>query len=387
MAYIAGVDGIFRAVDVTKLKDRSFEIGPLRPPSEGGASSLLLRVTRNCPWNKCTFCFGSFYHREPFQVRPIDEIKADIASVDAISNEMEALSQKLGYAGKIEPLAAVLRGSQLYGKAVTSLTKDEFQNLYCLVTVFNWLVCGGKTAFLQDADTPIMDTNQLVEALRYLKKTFPSIERITSFARSRTLVEKKPEELKQLRQAGVIRLYVGLETGDDELLKYVAKGVTAEEHILAGKKAIEAGFELSECVMPGLGGKKMWVQHARNTAEVLNKINPHFIRLSPFVPVDNTPLLEAYQKGEFELTSPHQRLREIKLMIENLQVTSRVCFTHPFNASYRSGNRLIPLMKQDYDGYKFPEEKELALELINKGLQIDETAFWDVKKLAGINHL
>jgi len=97
--------------------------------------------------------------------------------------------------------------------------------------------------------------------------------------------------------------------------------------------------------MPGLGGKRLWIQHARNTARVLNEVNPNFIRLSPFVPVDGTPLLDAYRNGEFELTSPHERLREIKLLVENLQVTSRVCFTHNFNASYRLGNKLVPLMK------------------------------------------
>ncbi len=133
--------------------------------------------------------------------------------------------------------------------------------------------------------------------------------------------------------------------------------------------------------MPGLGGKSRWVQHARNTARVLSEINPHFIRLRPFVPRPDTPMLEAYQKGEYELTSPHERLQEIKLMIENLQVTSRVCFDHNLNTSYRVGGRLIPLMKQDYNGYKFPEEKEEVLEIINEGLQMDETVFVDMKDM------
>jgi len=139
--------------------------------------------------------------------------------------------------------------------------------------------------------------------------------------------------------------------------------------------------------MPGLGGKRLWIQHARNTARVLNEVNPNFIRLSPFVPVDGTPLLDAYRNGEFELTSPHERLREIKLLVENLQVTSRVCFTHNFNASYRLGNKLVPLMKQDYNGYKVPEEKKAVLELIDKGLQLDEKIFVDVNDIAGITHL
>jgi radical SAM superfamily enzyme YgiQ (UPF0313 family) len=174
-----------------------------------------------------------------------------------------------------------------------------------------------------------------------------------------------------------------LETGDDDLLSYVNKGVKAEEHIVAGKKAIEAGFELSEYIMPGLGGRSKWVQHAQNTARVLNEINPHFIRSRPFVPMYNTPMFEAYRKGEFELTSQHERLQEIKLMIENLQVTSRVCFDHSHNPSYRLGNRFIPLLKQDYSGYQFPEEKQVVLDLIIKGLEIDEKAFISASDMIG----
>jgi len=124
--------------------------------------------------------------------------------------------------------------------------------------------------------------------------------------------------------------------------------------------------------MPDLGGRSMSDQHARNTARVLNEINPHFIRSRPFVPRHKTPMFEAYQKGEFELTSPHERLQEIRLMIENLQVTCRVCFDHNLNPSYRSGDRLTPLLKQDYNGYQFPEEKEAVLELIDKGIKLDK---------------
>ena len=382
MAYVSGTGEAGLTVDTGKLKEYSFEIGPIRPPSEGGSFSLLIRATRNCPWNRCTFC--STYKNERFELRSVEEIKAEIDSARAIGDEIKALSWKLGYAGEIGSLAPILQSNVLYGKDARYLSSEELKNFYCVVNVFNWLYSGGKTAFLQDANTPVMRTDQLVEVIRYLKETFPSIERVTSYARSKTVARKKPEELSQLHQVGLSRLHIGLETGDDELLSYISKGVTAEEHIMAGKKALEAGFELSEYVMPGLGGKSRWVQHAQNTARVLNEINPHFIRLRPFVPRYDTPMFEAYQKGEFELTSPHERLREIRLMVENLQVTSRVCFDHNLNPSYRSGNSLIPLLKQDYNGYKFPEEKEMVLELINEGLQFDEKAFIDAKDMVGI---
>ncbi|MFC1939231.1 radical SAM protein [Chloroflexota bacterium] len=371
-------------VDIGKLKAHYFEIGSIRPPSEGGSFSLLLRVTRNCPWNRCAFCYGNPYNRQRFELRPIEGVKSDIDSAKAISDEIKALSWKLSYAGRIEPLATIIQRSLLYSR---NATDSEPDNIHCIINIFNWLCSGGKTAFLQDADTLIMRTHELVEVIKYLKETFPSIERVTSYARSKTLTRKKPEELDQLHEAGLSRLHVGLETGDDELLSYIEKGVTAEEHIIAGKKALEAGFELSEYVMPGLGGKSGWIQHAKNTARVLSEINPHFIRSRPFTPKQNTPMFEVYQKGEFELTSPHERLQEIRLMVENLQVTSRVCFDHNNNPSYWSGNMLIPLLTQDYNGYKFPEEKEVVLDIIDKGLELDEEAFIAAKDMVSIAHL
>ena len=373
--------------DMSKLKTYSYEMGSIRPPSEGGSHSLLIRATRNCPWNRCGFCYGNPYNHAKFELRSVEEVKADIDSAKAISDEIKALSWRLGYAGNVGLLGTVIQNHLLYGKQVNGLTTDELMNVHCVVNVFNWLCSGAKTTFLQDADTPIMHTDQLVEVIRYLKETFPTIERITSYARSKTISKKKPDELSQLHQAGLSRLHIGLETGDDELLDYVCKGVTSEGHILAGRKALEAGLELSEYVMPGLGGKSRWVQHARNTGRVLSEINPHFIRLRPFVPRPGTPMFEDYQNEVFELTSPHERLQEIALMVENLQCTSRICFDHNNCPSFWAGNRLIPLMKQDYEGYKLPEEKEAVLELINKGLQIDEKAFIDVRDFIGMAYL
>ncbi len=384
MTHGSGVDGTDYVVDLSKLRTYSFEMGAIRPPSEGGSFSLLLRVTRNCPWSRCAFCYGRPYNHEKFSLRPVAEVKGEIDSVKAIVDELKELSWKLGFGGRLEPLAATLRDNLLPRESAGGLTEEQYASFQSIVNVYNWLCVGGKTVFLQDADTPIMPTDQLVEVIRYLREVFPGIERITSYARSKTISRKKPEELSQLRRAGLARLHVGMESGDDEVLKYIDKGVTAEEQVRAGKKAVEAGFELSEYVMPGLGGRKMLRQHAENTARVLNEINPHFVRMRPLCPGKNTPIFEACQRGEFELTSPHERLMEIGLMIKNLEVTSRVCFDHNYNTLYRSGNGLVPLMSQDYNGYKFPEEKEAVLELINKGLQMDESLFYDVREGAGI---
>lgn len=387
MAHIPGIGGRDYAADIIKLKPYSFEIGPIRPPSEGGSFSLLLRVTRNCPWNRCTFCYGSPYNRERFELRSVADIKNDIETVKTISNIIKELSWKMGFAGRIETVGPLIQGSLLNGRDAGNLSEAEHRNFSSVVNVFNWLFFGARTAFLQDADTLILYADQLAEIISYLKETFPDIERVTSYARSKTITKKKPQELKLLHDAGLTRIHIGMETGDDELLSYVNKGVTSREQILAGQKTIEAGLELSEYVMPGLGGIERSVQHAENTARVLNEINPHFIRFRPFVPIKNTPMFEAYRNGEYRLTSPHERLREFQLLIENLQVTSRVCFDHNLNPSYRSENRLVPLLTQDHSGYQFPEQKDTVLELINQGFAINEESFIGAHDMAGINHL
>jgi len=349
-----------------------FEMGPIRPPSEGGSYSLLVRVTRNCPWSKCTFCYGTPYNRERFQVRLVGEVKADIDAVKLMCDELKMLSKMLGYSGEVNE-----------GLASTLLVEAPELTLNpCFVTVFNWLSSGAKTVFLQDADSLIMRTEQLVEVVKYLKTVFPRLERITSYARAKTLARKPFEELKALRRAGLVRLHVGLETGDDELLRMVNKGVTSEEQVEAGRKTVEAGFELSEYVMPGLGGRDRWREHAENTAKVLNRINPHYVRMRTLVPRPGTPLYEDYVKGRFKLLSPHEILREIKALIERLDVESRVCFDHFCNPSYRvKGGFVAPLFRQGYEGYKLPEEKDEILRAVDFGLSMEESRFVRVEEL------
>ena len=347
---------------MTNLTTHSIEIGPIRPPSEGGSYSLLIRVTRNCPWSRCKFCYGSPYDREKFQLRAVEDIKRDIQAAKAISDEINKVSWQLGYAGKVNNIVA----------ATMIRSNPNLSTNTSFVAVFNWLSSGARTAFLQDADSLIMRTPELVEVIKYLKDMFPSLERVTSYARAKTIYKKTIEELKNIRAAGLTRLHVGLETGDDELLKHVDKGVTPEQQIIAGRKAKEAGFELSEYVMPGLGGRARSEQHARNTARVLNQINPNYIRLRPFVPRPDTPLFDEYQEGSFQLSSPHERLRELRTMIEGLSVTSRVCFDHFMNSWRKESGEV--LFNQDYEGYKFPEEKQKVLELIEEGLRVKESA-------------
>jgi radical SAM superfamily enzyme YgiQ (UPF0313 family) len=364
-------------MSIERIDEYSFEIGAIRPPSEGGSHSLLLRPTRNCSWGKCRFCYGLVYDRQKLEIRSVEEIKKDVDSAKAIADEIRAVSWQMGDAG-----AATRSVAAAMVRANPGLNSN-----HCFVLVFNWLAAGARTAFLQDANSLIMRTRDLLEVLRYLKQQLPTLERVTSYARSKTVAKKSLEELKELRAAGLSRLHVGLESGDDEVLRYVAKGVTAEEQIAGGKKAKAAGFELSEYVMPDLGGRSMSDQHARNTARVLNEIDPDFIRMRPFVVSTATPLYEDYQSGALELSSPHQRLRELRTLIQNLDVTSRVCFDHFLNAWYQDTARRRTLFTQDYGGYKFPEEKGEVLELIEEGLRLDESLHLHVKDMIELRSL
>ena len=363
-----------RLPELEKLTVQTFEIGPIRPPSEGGSHSLLIRATRNCPWNLCKFCYGTPYNREKFQLRIVDEVKRDIDTAKTISGLIETTAKRLG---GLNWVARVIDPYFLHNRAFSNLDKKEMENFQCVMNVFNWLLSKSKSAFLQDANSLIMPTSSLIEVVAHLRQTFPSLERITSYARAKTIAQesKTLKELKKLHESGLSRLHVGLETGDDELLKHVDKGVTSEEHILAGMKAKKAGFELSEYWMPGLGGRTMSEQHARNTARVLSTIDPEFIRSRKFVPRKNTPLYEEWRNGEFRLLSPHEELREVQVMIENLEITGRVCFDHFINPAYKVGAHRFWLFRQDYNGYKLPEEKPKILLQIERGLDLDESLF------------
>lgn len=336
-------------------RKHSFETGIYRPPSEGGSNSLLIRVTRNCPWNRCTFC--SMYKQEEYSLRSVREVKDDIDSMAAICDGLRELSWELNDAGEINR-----------DVAYAMMNRDpELSANPGFPMVYHWLLSGGKTAFLQDADSLSMESDQFMDILEHLRKTFPSLNRITAYARSKTVAQKTAEELKNICVAGLARLHIGLETGDKALLKKIKKGVTAEGHISAGKKVMQAGFQLSEYWMPGLGGKVMWENHARNTARVLNEINPDYIRSRPFFPTPGTPLCEEHDSGQFQPLSPSEQLIELKLMMEELDFTARVCFDHAANYWRAKNGRL--LFSQSYEGYQFPQQKPLVLGLLEEGIE------------------
>jgi radical SAM superfamily enzyme YgiQ (UPF0313 family) len=321
-----------------------FEQGPIRPPSE--AYSLLLRVTRNCPWNRCEFCHT--YKQEKFSLRSVEEIKKDIDIVQEIVSEIKNLSWRVGFGGEITvPLVnLILQDPQNFS--------DGFRS------VALWLYGGGKNVFLQDGDNLILKTVPLVQIIRYLKETFPSIDRITTYARAKTVSRKRVEELQDLYGAGLSRIHIGLETGYDPLLQYIQKGVTAQEHIEAGRRVKESGISLSEYVVLGLGGKGMWREHALDTAKVLNQIDSDFIRVRTLKVLKTMPLYQKIEKNEFMLLSDDEVVEEERLLISHLEgITSTFASDHILN------------LLEEVEG-KLPEEKEKMLKCIDRYLALSK---------------
>ncbi|MCR4419344.1 MAG: radical SAM protein [Clostridia bacterium] len=317
------------------------EWGPIRPPSE--AASLYLRLTRNCPWNRCRFCH--IYKGQRFSRRSVEEIKEDIREARHLADRIKELSWAYGHAGEVTPevvqMAAYRLGEQAGHIAI-------------------WLYHGAKTVFLQDANSLVMSTDDLVEVLDFLRENFSQVERITTYARAKTLARKPVEDLGRLREAGLTRVHVGLETGYDPLLEYVQKGVTAAEQIEGGRRAKAAGLELSEYVMPGLGGRAWWREHALGTAEVLNAVDADFIRFRTLALIPSMPLYEELAAGRFEVPTEDEMVREIRLLIEHLDgITSYVVSDHSLNLLMELEGRL-------------PEAKPELLATIDRYLSLPE---------------
>ena len=320
----------------------SFEQGPIRPPSE--AQSLLLRFTRNCSWNQCLFC--PVYKGRKFSRRTVDEVKKDIDIVSEIIEEVKAASWKMGFSG------------QITGQVAQSFFHGDHPQ--SALSVVAWLYYGTGAVFIQDANNLILQTDQLVEMLEYLHQKISGITRVTSYARSQTAARKTVEELTAIRKAGLNRIHVGMESGSDNVLKFMKKGVTGAAHIDAGKKIKAAGMELSEYWMPGLGGKALSNEHALESARVLSEINPDFIRLRTLRVPEQIPLYEKLVSGEFEIQGDDDNVHEIRLFIENLNnITSYVASDHMMN------------LLQDVEG-RLPRDKDFMLAAVDRYLELDD---------------
>lgn len=290
---------------------QGFEQGPIRPPSESG--SLLIRVTRNCPWNRCTFC--GLYKGEGFSQRPVSHVLKDI---DTVRLWVERLQQGRGEGGA---------GSLHEPDAPAG--ESDWMALYA---ARNWLLAGASSVFLQDSNSLIIKPDSLVVILEYLRATFPSIERITSYARSQTIARIADDDLHRIASAGLNRIHIGLESGCDTVLDRVRKGADSSTHVAAGLKVRQAGIELSEYYMPGLGGRELSRRHAVESAETLNRINPDFIRLRTLALPEGLELAREQAAGGFVHLGDREIAEELLLFLQSLTgLTSRVKSDHILN--------------------------------------------------------
>ena len=320
-----------------------YEIGPIRPPSE--ARSLLVRVTRNCPWNRCRFC--TVYKGSRFSRRKVEEVLDDIDAMAHVAERLESASHELGYGGRIV-------------QPVLEKLDEEGISTDLSYQVALFLADGAHSVFLQDANSLLVANGELIPILERLYERFPQLDKVTSYARSKTLGRKGSEKLKELREAGLTRVHVGMESGSAAVLKRIDKGATPEDHIRGGRAAVDAGLELSEYVMPGLGGRKASYEHAVETARVLNEIRPHFIRLRTFCPLHGSGLREDAEAGRFDVMNPVEIVGEIRTFVEHLDLPGgRLVSDHDYNL----------LMEVEGD---FPDEKPDMLETLDRFLALDE---------------
>jgi len=279
------------------IAEESYDFPPFRPPSE--ADSLLVRVTRGCPWNRCAFC--PMYKHIKFEKRPIADIKRDIDT------------------------AATFTGGRV------------------------------ETVFIGDSDSLVIKTEDICEILDYLYAAFPSVSRTTSYARAHTLKLKSIQDLRKIREAGLTRLHIGLETGSPRLLKHIRKGATPETMIHGCTRAKGAGFEVSVYVLLGIGGMASWKEHATATARVLNEIDPDFVRVRTITPQPGTPLFQWWTEGSFEMPDPETILQEQKAIIEGLSITCQYLSDHVSNYAPVHGN--------------LPDDKSAMLSVIDTTLE------------------
>jgi hypothetical protein len=318
-----------------------FEQGPIRPPSE--ADSLLIRVTRNCPWNHCTFC--PVYKGAPFSIRPVSHVKQDIDTVCRFIDRLEKLADPGGRIARMD-----------IQKLFENIDPSDSQ---ALQAALSWYAAGMRSIFIQDANSLIIKPERLIDILTHIKNRFPRVDRITSYARSHTIAKISDGDLSAMGSAGLNRIHIGLESGSDQVLKMIKKGVTKEIQIKAGIKVKRAGIELSEYVMPGLGGQGLSEDHALETADALNRINPDFIRLRTLAIPNRVPLFDDFSKGLFKKCTDRMTVKEIMRFLESLNgIESMIKSDHILN------------LFQEVEG-KLPEERDRILAPLRAFARLD----------------
>ncbi len=256
-----------------------YEEPVFRPPSE--ARSLILQATLGCSYNKCTFC--GMYKMKRFRVKPLEELFEEI---DWASEE------------------------------------------------YPWV----RRVFLADGDPLVLPTDHMLKILERLYLRFPRLERVSTYATPQNLLEKSPEELKRIREAGLVILYVGVESGSDRVLSAVKKGVNQEQMVEALLKAKEAGFTVSTTFVLGLGGRELWEEHALESAKVVNLASPHYTAALTLMLIPGTLLHHQAKRGEFTVPTKRQIMKEMLLMVENIEAETIFRANHVSNMVPIKGN-------------------------------------------------
>lgn len=265
-----------------------------RPPSE--ANSLIIQVTLGCSHNKCSFC--SMYKSKKFVIKSLEDIKNDI---------------------------------------------NYFRQVYNYV----------ERIFLADGDALIIPTEELKEIFVYIKEVFPECKRITLYGSPKSILLKTTQELKNLKALGLSMIYMGVESGDDEVLRDINKGVDIETLIKAGNMVKDADILLSVTVIAGIGGKKLSRKHAIKTGEMITKISPDYVGVLTLMIEKDTVLYNKILNKEFEILRDREILNEIRLLIEHINVNELTVFrcNHASNYISLKGN--------------LPKDKEMLLKQID----------------------
>ncbi len=267
-----------------------------RPPSE--ARSYILQATIGCSHNLCTYC--DMYRGKVFRARGLEELLEDLA-----------------VAGRLYP--------------------DTLR------------------VFVADGDALVLPTDQWLEILRAARSAFPALRRVSSYATAQNLLEKTPEELGRLRQAGLSLLYVGPESGDAETLRRIVKGATPEDHAEAAGRAHRAGMKLSVIFLLGAGGVERSEEHAQGSAHLATAMDPEYLSALTLTVLAGTPLHRMKEKGRFALPSVTGLLRELRTIVDESRPTGAI-----FRTNHASN--YLPL-----EG-RLPRDRERILAVIDQAL-------------------
>jgi len=285
------------------LVNSIYEGSIFRPPSE--ANSLILQVTIGCSHNKCTFC-GTYLEKK-FRIKSFEEIKADVDVVYPYFKDIDRI-------------------------------------------------------FLADGNALIIPTNDLLKIIKFLYSKFPMLHRVGTYACPSDLLKKSENELQRLRKAGLGIIYIGLESGSDKILKRVKKGALSKHMIQGAKKVKAVGIKLSVIMILGLGGKADSVEHAEQSGKILSEMDPDYIGALTLMVVNGTEIYKDVQEGRMELLEPAEVFRELKILIENINVTNSI-----FRANHASN--YIPI------GGTFPKDKKKILKKLDKILESENISF------------